>query len=166
MLPSMSFGTLARSVVIVAPLAGLLGTVSGMIETFDALADMTLFSQSGGIAGGISQALITTMAGLTVGIPALIAYRWVLARADDLVLERHRLEQARPARRDVRRRRARVDDRGDRRRVEAQPRVERLLEVLLHGRFLEPRPHVDLGRSDLAAARPVAAVAVLPVTYI
>jgi biopolymer transport protein ExbB len=38
------------------------------------------------LAGGISQALISTMAGLTVGIPALVGHRWVLARADGLVL--------------------------------------------------------------------------------
>lgn len=66
------FEILVRSVVMVAPLTGLLGTVTGMIETFDSLADMSLFSQSGGIAGGISQALITTQMGLAVAIPGLI----------------------------------------------------------------------------------------------
>ncbi len=60
------------TIVLVAPLLGLLGTVSGMIETFDSLGDMSLFSQSGGIAGGISQALITTQMGLAVSIPGLI----------------------------------------------------------------------------------------------
>ena len=43
-----------------------------MIETFDSLGDMTLYSQSGGIAGGISQALLTTQFGLAVAIPGLI----------------------------------------------------------------------------------------------
>lgn len=66
------FQILVKSIVMVAPLTGLLGTVSGMIETFDSLADMSLFSQSGGIAGGISQALITTQMGLAVAIPGLI----------------------------------------------------------------------------------------------
>jgi biopolymer transport protein ExbB len=60
------------SIVSVAPLAGLLGTVIGMIETFDSLADMALFSQSGGIAGGISQALFTTQMGLAVAVPGLV----------------------------------------------------------------------------------------------
>jgi len=60
------------TIVIVASLLGLLGTVSGMIETFESLGDMSLFSQSGGIAGGISQALITTQMGLAVSIPGLI----------------------------------------------------------------------------------------------
>jgi biopolymer transport protein ExbB len=39
------------------------------------------------LAGGISVALITTFAGLAVGIPALVADRWVLAKVDDLVLD-------------------------------------------------------------------------------
>ena len=69
------FKVLTRTVVVIAPLLGLLGTVSGMIETFDSLADMSLFSQSGGIAGGISQALITTQMGLAVAIPGLIVGR-------------------------------------------------------------------------------------------
>jgi len=62
-------------VVTVAPLIGLLGTVAGMIETFDSLADMSLFSQSGGIAGGISQALFSTQLGLCVAIPGVIVGR-------------------------------------------------------------------------------------------
>jgi biopolymer transport protein ExbB len=66
------FRVLTSTVVAVAPLLGLLGTVSGMIETFASLGDMTLYSQSGGIAGGISQALLTTQFGLTVAIPGLI----------------------------------------------------------------------------------------------
>lgn len=61
-----------RSIVLVAPLLGLLGTVIGMIETFDSLQDAALFSQSGGVAGGISQALITTQMGLVVAIPGLL----------------------------------------------------------------------------------------------
>lgn len=67
------YRVLITTIVLVAPLLGLLGTVSGMIETFDSLGDMSLFSQSGGIAGGISQALITTQMGLAVSIPGLIA---------------------------------------------------------------------------------------------
>ncbi len=70
----------------IAPLLGLLGTVWGMILTFDVIQEQGM-GVVGSLAGGISQALITTMAGLSVGIPALVAYRWVMARADDLVLE-------------------------------------------------------------------------------
>ena len=43
-----------------------------MIETFDSLGDMTLFSQSGGIAGGIAVALFTTQMGLIVAVPGVI----------------------------------------------------------------------------------------------
>ena len=58
-----------------APLAGLLGTVTGMIETFDSLASMSLFRGSGGVAGGISEALVSTQMGLAVAIPGLLAGR-------------------------------------------------------------------------------------------
>lgn len=73
-----SYEALARgarvisTVVAVAPLLGLLGTVVGMIETFKSLGDMSLFAQSGGIAGGIAQALFTTQMGLAVAIPGVI----------------------------------------------------------------------------------------------
>lgn len=69
------YKTTIRTIVIVAPLVGLLGTVAGMIETFDSLASAELFSQSGGIAGGISQALFTTQLGLVVAVPGLIVGR-------------------------------------------------------------------------------------------
>ena len=69
------FSILVRGTVAAAPLLGLLGTVSGMIETFDSLGDMSLFSQSGGIAGGISLALFTTQMGLAVAIPGLLVGR-------------------------------------------------------------------------------------------
>lgn len=72
---------LITSIVATAPVLGLLGTVTGMIETFDALGDMTLFSQSGGIAGGISQALFTTQMGLGIAIPGLIVSRLLDRRA-------------------------------------------------------------------------------------
>lgn len=66
------FRSVITSIVVVAPLLGLLGTVVGMIETFKSLGEMSLFSQSGGIAGGISQALFTTQMGLAVAIPGLL----------------------------------------------------------------------------------------------
>jgi biopolymer transport protein ExbB len=69
------YDNLAMSVVSVAPLAGLLGTVAGMIETFDGLGSMALHSQSGGVAGGISQALFSTQLGLAVAVPGLLAGR-------------------------------------------------------------------------------------------
>lgn len=78
---------LIRSLVAVAPLLGLLGTVDGMIETFDSLADMELFSQSGGIAGGISKALFTTQMGLAVSIPGLLMGRMLERRELNICYE-------------------------------------------------------------------------------
>jgi len=66
---------LIRVLVIISPLLGLLGTIDGMIETFKSLGDMALFSQSGGIAGGISRALFTTQMGLAISIPGLMLGR-------------------------------------------------------------------------------------------
>ncbi len=80
------FAEVLGTVASVAPLLGLLGTVVGMIETFEVIQEQGV-GVVGSLAGGISQALITTMAGLSVGIPALVAHRWVLARVDALVLE-------------------------------------------------------------------------------
>lgn len=75
-------GTIAS----ISPLLGLLGTVGGMIATFQVIQTQGL-GNVGSLAGGISQALVTTFAGLSVGIPALVANRWVLARVDRLVLD-------------------------------------------------------------------------------
>jgi biopolymer transport protein ExbB len=69
------FSTLVSAIVAAAPLAGLLGTVTGMIETFASLQEMALFTQSGGVAGGISTALISTQMGLAVAIPGMLAGR-------------------------------------------------------------------------------------------
>jgi biopolymer transport protein ExbB len=81
------FHKLIMTIVAVAPLMGLLGTVVGMIETFDSLGDMSLFAQSGGIAGGISQALFTTQMGLAVAIPGLIIGGFLDKRAAVIRLE-------------------------------------------------------------------------------
>jgi len=56
----------------VAPLMGLLGTVTGMIETFDSLAEMALFTRSGGIGAGIGEAMLSTQMGLVVALPGLL----------------------------------------------------------------------------------------------
>ena len=81
------YSKLVRTIVVLAPLIGLLGTVIGMIETFDSLASMSLFSQSGGIAGGISQALFTTQMGLVVAVPGVIIGRLLDRRAITMELE-------------------------------------------------------------------------------
>lgn len=79
--------SLVRSLVAVAPLLGLLGTVDGMIETFASLGDMALFTQSGGIAGGISRALFTTQMGLAISIPGLLIGRMIERRQQNIYRE-------------------------------------------------------------------------------
>jgi biopolymer transport protein ExbB len=67
------------------PLLGLLGTVTGMIEVFSVIS-VSGVGQTGMLSGGIAQALITTVFGLVIGIPALIAYNLLDARVDGLVI--------------------------------------------------------------------------------
>ena len=76
-----ALGTIAA----VAPLLGLLGTVLGMIDVFTAIM-MQGTGNAGALAGGISEALITTAAGLCVAIPAMMAHRFFLRRVDSLVV--------------------------------------------------------------------------------
>jgi biopolymer transport protein ExbB len=73
-----------------SPLLGLLGTVSGMIATFNLI---TLFGSGDPkpLAGGISEALITTLFGLVVAIPALILHAFLSRRAQGIVQTTERL---------------------------------------------------------------------------
>ena len=68
----------------VAPLLGFFGTVTGMIKSFEALAEAGL-SNPGLVASGISEALITTAAGLAVAIPAQLAYNYFMSRINKFV---------------------------------------------------------------------------------
>lgn len=76
-----TLGTLAA----VTPLLGLLGTVVGMIRVFSEIM-LQGTGNANALAGGISEALITTAAGLTVAIPAFIFHRFFMRRVDSLVL--------------------------------------------------------------------------------
>lgn len=69
----------------ISPLLGLLGTVVGMIKVFTALM-LEGAGNANVLAGGISQALITTAAGLSVAIPAIMFHRFFLRRVDELVV--------------------------------------------------------------------------------
>ncbi|WP_212524243.1 MotA/TolQ/ExbB proton channel family protein [Actibacterium sp. MT2.3-13A] len=60
----------------IAPLIGLLGTVLGMIEAFQALQDSGAQADAAALAGGIWEALLTTAAGMAVAIPAAAALTW------------------------------------------------------------------------------------------
>ena len=76
-----SLGTIAA----VTPLLGLLGTVMGMIKVFaEIMAQGT--GNASVLAGGISEALITTAAGLSVAIPALVMHRYFVGRIDGIVV--------------------------------------------------------------------------------
>lgn len=77
-----SLGTIAA----ITPLLGLLGTVIGMIKVFAAITSNGVGNPST-LAGGISEALITTAAGLTVAIPSLMAYRYLRGQVDGLVVQ-------------------------------------------------------------------------------
>lgn len=81
------YKVLIKTIVVIAPLVGLLGTVIGMIETFDSLGSMSLYSQSGGIAGGISQALFTTQFGLVVAVPGVVLGRLLDKKEHNLSIE-------------------------------------------------------------------------------
>ena len=76
-----TLGTIAA----VTPLLGLLGTVLGMIDVFAVIMDAGV-GNPGVLAGGISKALITTAAGLSVAIPTLIFYRHFVSRVGKLIL--------------------------------------------------------------------------------
>lgn len=79
-------GTIAA----VAPLLGLLGTVTGMIKVFRQVVDeVSVRGQvnPGSLANGIWEALITTAAGLSVAIPAYVAHRYLEARIDRIAVE-------------------------------------------------------------------------------
>lgn len=76
-----TLGTIAA----ITPLLGLLGTVIGMIRVFSAL-KLEGAGNAQALAGGISQALITTAAGLTVAIPALFFHRYFQRKVDELVI--------------------------------------------------------------------------------
>ena len=86
---------LINGVATVTPLLGLLGTVLGMIHAFDAIAsvDPNTTDPKLLIATGISQALLTTAAGMSVAIPAIIAYLYFVGRVDQRVIEIDQLSQ-------------------------------------------------------------------------
>src|SRR3989338_845713 len=74
----------------ISPLLGLLGTVTGMVRCFQVIQEKSTSLSPvnpGDLAGGIWEALITTVAGLIVAIPAYVAYNYLVSRVDNFVLE-------------------------------------------------------------------------------
>lgn len=77
----------------IAPLLGLLGTVTGMVRCFQTIQEKSTSFRPvspGDLAGGIWEALITTVAGLTVAIPTLVAYNYFVNRVNGFILDMER----------------------------------------------------------------------------
>jgi biopolymer transport protein ExbB len=77
----------------IAPLLGLLGTVMGMIKSFQVIQQKALSAapvNPGDLAGGISEALLATVAGLIVAIPAYVAYNYLVSQVNSLVYDMER----------------------------------------------------------------------------
>ncbi len=77
----------------VGPLLGLMGTVLGMIQTFNVIATADALGRAGLLAGGIAKALLNTAGGLAVAIPASMFYVFFVSRVDRLVIEIDKLAQ-------------------------------------------------------------------------
>lgn len=77
-----ALGTIAS----VAPLLGLLGTVIGMIEVFAILSRETTINPTM-LAGGISQALVTTALGMVIAMPTLASYNYFITKVQNLIIE-------------------------------------------------------------------------------
>lgn len=81
--------TTLGTIAVISPLLGLLGTVVGMIMTFEVITTQGL-GRPADLAGGISTALLTTAAGLIVAVPSVIAHRAFRAQVDRLVIDMER----------------------------------------------------------------------------
>ncbi len=77
---------IVETVASISPLLGLLGTVIGMIKVFQVISVEGL-GQTQSLSAGISEALLTTVIGLSIAIPALIAYNYFNQKVHDLILQ-------------------------------------------------------------------------------
>jgi biopolymer transport protein ExbB len=78
--------TILETIAVTSPLLGLLGTVLGMIQVFNVIQEQGI-GQASALSGGISEALVTTVTGLFIGIPVLIFYNIFTKRAENFVLD-------------------------------------------------------------------------------
>jgi biopolymer transport protein ExbB len=78
--------TILGTIASIAVLLGLLGTVMGMIRTFNAIAALG-YGHPEALASGISEALVATATGLVIAIPTLVIYNFFTSRVDSLVME-------------------------------------------------------------------------------
>lgn len=86
--------TVLSTIATIAPLFGLLGTVTGMLRSFNFLSSTAVSEMSAkyaqGIASGITEALVTTFLGLVVAIPAYIFYNYFISKISIFALEMER----------------------------------------------------------------------------
>ena len=75
------------TIITIAPLLGLLGTVTGMIRAFHVIATKTGISTPTAITGGVAEALIATATGLAIAIVTLVGYNWLADKAKVIVSE-------------------------------------------------------------------------------
>jgi biopolymer transport protein ExbB len=78
--------TILGTIASISVLLGLLGTVSGMIRTFNAIAALG-YGHPEALAAGISEALVATATGLAIAIPTLVMYNYFTSKVDSLVIE-------------------------------------------------------------------------------
>jgi biopolymer transport protein ExbB len=75
-----------RTIASISPLLGLFGTVTGMIRVFDRIREAGLGNVNE-FSGGIAEALITTVTGLAIAIPTLVAYNYFVNKSESIILE-------------------------------------------------------------------------------
>jgi biopolymer transport protein ExbB len=69
----------------ISPLMGLLGTVSGIISSFNVLGSFGAVTDPSVLAKGISEALLTTAAGIVIAVPSMIVYAWLSGKANAVI---------------------------------------------------------------------------------
>jgi biopolymer transport protein ExbB len=69
----------------ISPLMGLLGTVSGIINSFNVLGSFGAVSDPSVLAKGISEALLTTAAGIVIAVPSMVIYAWLAGAANNVI---------------------------------------------------------------------------------
>lgn len=69
----------------ISPLLGLLGTVTGIINSFNVLGEFGAVTDPSVLAKGISEALLTTAAGILIAVPSMVAYAWLAGKANSVI---------------------------------------------------------------------------------
>ena len=81
------------TIVSVSPLLGILGTVTGIINSFQVLSGLEGVTSPQALSAGIAEALITTATGLIIAIPSLALYNWLSSIVDRRILEMNRCSE-------------------------------------------------------------------------